>query len=86
LERANLTSARLEGATSARRSQIRELERCHGVRPSSQIFAARKDLSQAQLDQVIGNAGTLLPDYPAPDTGEPYRVWTCWTLARPMER
>jgi hypothetical protein len=36
-------------------------------------------LTQAQLENVIGDAATLLPDSPADDTGEPYRVYTCWT-------
>lgn len=35
-------------------------------------------LSQAQLDNVIGNVYTLLPVSPAPDTGEPYYIWSCW--------
>lgn len=38
-----------------------------------------KGLTQAQLDQWIGDQHTLLPDGLAPDTGEPYHIWNCWT-------
>lgn len=38
-----------------------------------------RGLTQAQLDGFIGDAGTLLPDRPPRDTGEPFHVWTCWT-------
>jgi hypothetical protein len=37
---------------------------------------------QAQLENLIGNAGTLLPDGPS-DTGQPYYVWSCWETAPP---
>ncbi|WP_424932768.1 pentapeptide repeat-containing protein [Amaricoccus macauensis] len=37
-----------------------------------------QDLTQAQLDQMIGNEHTLLPDHLAPDTGRPYSIPTCW--------
>jgi hypothetical protein len=30
------------------------------------------------LDNVIGDAQTILPAGPAPDTGEPFFVWSCW--------
>jgi uncharacterized protein YjbI with pentapeptide repeats len=41
-------------------------------------FRGARELSQAQLDGLVGNAGTLLPDRPAPDTREPFHVWSCW--------
>jgi uncharacterized protein YjbI with pentapeptide repeats len=37
-----------------------------------------KNLLQKQLDSSIGDESTLLPDHPAPDTKEPYFVWSCW--------
>ncbi|MFQ8429907.1 pentapeptide repeat-containing protein [Amaricoccus sp. W119] len=35
-------------------------------------------LTQAHLDQWIGDVHTLLPEGIAPDTGEPYHIWNCW--------
>jgi uncharacterized protein YjbI with pentapeptide repeats len=91
LERAQLTSARLEGANlrnarlEAADLRAADLRSAYwdgaDVRSPTHLadFRGAEGLSQAQLDYVIGNVGTLLPDHPAPDTGEPYRVWTCWT-------
>ncbi len=36
-------------------------------------------LTQAQLDGMVGDAMTLLPDTPAPDTGLPYTIPSCRT-------
>ena len=84
LERADLTWARLEGADLKR-------ARLEGAVLWKADLRAAQYLTQAQLEKVIGNAETLLPDHPAPDTGGPYRVWTCWTnppdnLERFLER
>jgi uncharacterized protein YjbI with pentapeptide repeats len=46
-------------------------------------FRGAKGLTQSQLDEVIGNDGTLLPDGNAPDTGQPLYVWSCWDSAPP---
>ncbi len=51
-----------------------------------------RSLTQVQLENVIGNIGTLLPIYPD-ENGERYYVWSCWaasseeiaTLAPPDE-
>jgi uncharacterized protein YjbI with pentapeptide repeats len=81
LEGADLGGARLEGAhlgwadlRSARWAGAHVRSAAHFA-----DFRGAQDITQAQLDHVIGNPGTLLPDHPAPDTGAPYRVWTCWT-------
>jgi hypothetical protein len=34
-------------------------------------------LTQAQLDELIGDPDTLLPDRPS-DNGTPLYVWSCW--------
>jgi hypothetical protein len=40
-------------------------------------FRGAQALTQARLDQLIGNEDTLLPDGPS-DTGAPFHVWSCW--------
>ncbi len=35
-------------------------------------------LTQQMLENVIGDEHTLLPDVPAPDTGQPFYVLSCW--------
>jgi uncharacterized protein YjbI with pentapeptide repeats len=37
-----------------------------------------KNLTQAQIEDVIGDKDTLLPIGNAPDTGAPYFIWSCW--------
>ncbi|TMU14875.1 pentapeptide repeat-containing protein [Halomonas sp. ATBC28] len=70
LEGANLTLAKLEGgdfdSAKLKWTILRDAD-LRGV----------KNLTQAQLDGGVGNANTLLPDLPAPDTGEPYYIWSC---------
>ncbi len=39
-----------------------------------------QDLTQAMLDNLIGDADTLLPDGAAPDTGAPYSIPSCWEV------
>ena len=41
-------------------------------------FRGAQGLKQVQLEALIGNEGTLLPEGNAPDTGEPWYVWSCW--------
>ncbi|WP_410959578.1 hypothetical protein, partial [Salmonella sp. SAL4432] len=41
-----------------------------------------KGLTQAQLDQWIGDRGTLLPEGRS-DAGEPWYVWSCWDVPPP---
>jgi uncharacterized protein YjbI with pentapeptide repeats len=81
LDVADLDGARLEGANLIGADfRSANWARAH-VRSPAQFadFRGAQGLTQAQLDHVIGDAGTLLPVHPAPDTGKPYRVWTCWT-------
>jgi hypothetical protein len=50
------------------------------IRASSAHFAdlrTDRTLTQAQLEGVIGNEWTLLPNRPNED-GKPYYVWSCW--------
>lgn len=39
-------------------------------------------LTQAQLENAVGNEGTLLPDWPN-ESGEPFYVWSCWEAPPP---
>jgi uncharacterized protein YjbI with pentapeptide repeats len=45
-------------------------------------FRGAQDLTQAQLDNLIGNEETLLPDGLS-ETGEPFHVWSCWVTPPP---
>jgi uncharacterized protein YjbI with pentapeptide repeats len=38
-------------------------------------------LTQAALEGFVGSGDTLLPDGPAPDTGQAFFVWRCWERA-----
>jgi uncharacterized protein YjbI with pentapeptide repeats len=91
LEGANLAEARLEGAflfearlegTNLRRTDLRR-SYWHGAsnRASPAQFAdfrGARELTQTQLESLIGNAETLLPAGNAPDTGAPFYIWSCW--------
>ncbi|TPE51495.1 pentapeptide repeat-containing protein [Amaricoccus solimangrovi] len=81
MEGADLWQARMEGA-DLRGADLRNSKWAGAsIRASPAHFAdlrGAQDVTQAQLDQFIGNAGTLLPEGNAPDTGEPYHVWSCW--------
>jgi hypothetical protein len=74
LEEADLWGARLEGANlqSAEWAGAR-----FGLSPAhSADFTDGRNLTQSQLDLVIGDERTILPrDAP---TGEPLHVWSCW--------
>jgi hypothetical protein len=41
-------------------------------------FRGVRGLKQADLDSLIGDVNTLLPEGNAPDTGEPFYIWSCW--------
>jgi hypothetical protein len=87
---ANLRGARLEGAdlgwARLERAYLgwARLERAYlryaDFRKSNWAgadFRGAQALTQARLDQLIGNEDTLLPDGPS-DTGAPFHVWCCW--------
>ena len=81
LEGANLFGARLEGADliGARLQSVKWARAT--IRYSLAHFTDLRDargLTQAMLDNVIGDGDTLLPDTPAPDTGRLFYVWSCW--------
>jgi hypothetical protein len=80
LEWANLSEARLERA-DLRNADIRGSNWAGASNQASPAqfadFRAGQNLMQAQLEELIGNDGTLLPDRPNED-GEPYYVWSCW--------
>jgi uncharacterized protein YjbI with pentapeptide repeats len=46
-------------------------------------FRGALDLTQAQLDGLVGTAGTLLPDRLAPDGGAPFSIPSCWPVPPP---
>ncbi|MCO7244680.1 pentapeptide repeat-containing protein [Halomonas sp. Mc5H-6] len=81
LERADLTFANLEMA-DIKGANFEGAELRWTVMRDADLRNARH-LTQAQLNGVIGNANTLLPNLPAPDTGEPYHVWSCWEKEPP---
>ncbi|MCB1372002.1 MAG: pentapeptide repeat-containing protein [Rhodobacteraceae bacterium] len=80
LEGADLWLAGLEGA-DLRRSDFRKSDWSDAsTRASPAQFADLRGvlgLTQAQLDNLIGNEGTLLPEGVS-ETGEPWHVWSCW--------
>jgi hypothetical protein len=85
LEGADLSQARLEGAdlsaTDFRNSNWAGVSN----RASPAQFAdfrGAQDLFQGQLETVIGNSGTLLPDYPDAN-GQEYSVASCWDVPPP---
>jgi hypothetical protein len=93
LEGASLRYARLEGADlqwawleGADFRGVNWAGASSGASPAQLAdFRGGQDLKHAQLDQMIGHDSTLLPDGPAPDTAEPYRIWTCWRRDTPPE-
>jgi hypothetical protein len=80
LSGANLNLARLSGAdlryADLRRSQWSGTPQFTSPAHFADLRGARS-LTQAQLDQLIGNEETLLPLTPA-DTGDPFFIWSCW--------
>ena len=56
--------------------------RLRGAAHGADLRGARH-LTQAQLDGLVGDEQTLLPDGVAPDTGRPFVVWTCWSKPLP---
>ena len=69
LEGADLTGARLQSAEWAGATI--------GASPAhSADFTGGEDLTQTQLDQVIGNEETILPL--DAESGEQLHVWSCW--------
>ncbi len=85
LERANLRAARLDGANLQGASlQSTSWAGATLRSPANDAdFRGGQDLSQEHLANVIGNERTLLPDGVAPDTGEPFYVWSCWAEPPP---
>jgi uncharacterized protein YjbI with pentapeptide repeats len=78
---ADLRGARLQGA-DLRWADLRSV-RWAGAQTGAGLahyadLRGADDLSQAQLAGLVGNAGTLLPDHPAPDTRAGYYVLSCW--------
>ncbi|MFO1104872.1 MAG: pentapeptide repeat-containing protein [Amaricoccus sp.] len=86
LRGADLRGARLEGA-DLRWTDLRDARWSGATLAAGPALYAdlrgSPDLSQAQLDGLVGNAGTLLPDHPAPDTGLPYSIPSCWPSPPP---
>ena len=75
LEGANLSEARLEGADLRARISGDQTGPAHQIRASPAQFAdfrGAQGLTQDQLDQLIGNEHTLLPD-----TGS-FTIPSCW--------
>ena len=82
---ADLREARLEGAI-LRGASLKSAKWAGGTLRSPAHFADFRGghgLTQAYLDGVIGNERTLLPEGAAPDTGEPFYVWSCWPTPPP---
>ncbi len=82
LEGADLRWARLEGANlgEARLQSAEWAGATIGPSPAhSADFTDGRNLTQSQLEFVIGNADTLLPR--DAETGEPLHVWSCWEEA-----
>ncbi|MEM8572034.1 MAG: pentapeptide repeat-containing protein [Pseudomonadota bacterium] len=86
MERANLKEAQMDGANlSEANLKSAEWAGAHMRSPAhSADFRGGQDLTQAQLDQMIGDANTLLPDGLAPDTGEAYSIPSKWRDAPPF--
>ncbi len=78
---ASLRWARLEGA-NLRGADLRDTAWAGEISPSALAyftdFRRALGLYQAHLENMIGNADTLLPMGNAPDTGQPYYIWDCW--------
>jgi hypothetical protein len=85
LEGTNLFQAELEGAdlrwTDLRSSSWDGASIGTSLAESADLRGGR-DMTQAQLEDLIGNEDTLLPDGPS-DTGEPFFVWSCWETPPP---
>ena len=85
LEQARLGGARLKGA-DLRSADFRGAD--WGGVPIRAALAHFADLRttgmllQSQLEQVIGDRFTLLPDR-MNENGEPYHVWSCWETPPP---
>lgn len=98
LERANLREARLEGANLFG-ARLEGADLCgadfHDANWADALnraspaqfadFRTSRDLTQSQLEHVIGNEQTLLPDRlngsgrrPHDPMGDAYYVWSCW--------
>ena len=79
LEGANLSEARLEGADLSE-ADLRKSKWAGTSNPTLLAHFAdlrgAQGLTQAQLDTMIGNAGTLLTF--VPDNVQPLYVWSCW--------
>jgi len=85
LEQAGIRNASLDGA-DLRETDLRSTEwgrSCFAALAHSADLRGAIDLTQAQLDRMIGNADTLLPDGLAPDTHEPYSIPSRWTAPGP---
>ena len=72
------------GRTSHRRSAewAARMKPRRASRPILRIFAAPVGLTQAQLDQMIGDAGTLLPE--TLDDGTVPSIPSCWATPPPL--
>lgn len=77
---ADIRQARMEGAILIG-TDLKSADWA-GAMPGAPAHAAdlrgASNLTQSQLDQMIGNEATLLPATPAPDTGKPYTIPSCW--------
>jgi hypothetical protein len=84
LEGANLRIARFAGA-DLRRGDFRR-SAWFGPNQASPVHFAdlrgARGLRQKNLEQWIGNAGTLLP-IGVSEEGEPFYVWSCWDISPP---
>lgn len=92
LDGTNLVGARLEGAELGATRLDGAILRGADFRKSTGLssmlspavpahfadFRGVQGLTQAWFEDMIGDAGTLLPDTPDPDTKQTFYIWSCW--------
>lgn len=80
MQRADLGGTQMQGA-DLRNAKMQEALWAGGIRTAlahGSDFRGSANLPQVHLLSLIGNARTLLPDMPDPDTGQPLFLPSCW--------